>query len=119
MSTSDSNIYVAVVDDDASVYRTLARLLREAGFQSITYRSAEELLRDTNRPRFACLLLDIQLVEKSGIELQQQLMAAGQNTPVIFVTANDDPHTRAQAQQAGCVAYLRKTAPGEELLRVI
>jgi FixJ family two-component response regulator len=119
MDSPKGNIYVAVVDDDASVCRALARLLREAGYQSVTYGSAEQLLGDNDRPRFGCLLLDVQLITKSGVELQEQLAASGETTPVIFITAHDDPKTREQAQRAGCAAYLRKTAPGDELLGII
>lgn len=76
-------------------------------------------MRDKNRPRFGCLLLDVQLVEKSGIDFQQQLASAGETTPIIFITANDDPKAREQAERAGCVAYLRKTTSGDELLGFI
>jgi len=54
-------MYVAVVDDDESLCRSFARLLRAAGFQQITYNSAESFLADTRRPQFGCLVLDIQL----------------------------------------------------------
>lgn len=53
--------YVAVVDDDASVCRSMGRLFHGAGFEPITYASAEVFLEDTKRPRFDCLVLDIQL----------------------------------------------------------
>ena len=76
MSTT-TPIYVAVVDDDESVCRSLGRLLRAAGFQPITYTSAESFLADKNRPQFGCLVLDIQLGAMSGIELAQKLVAEG------------------------------------------
>ncbi|MGH6609164.1 MAG: response regulator, partial [Burkholderiaceae bacterium] len=59
--TSTSPIYVAVVDDDQSVCRSLARLLRAAGIQPITYGSAESFLADAKHPRFDCMVFDIQL----------------------------------------------------------
>jgi FixJ family two-component response regulator len=119
MGGSGSNTYVAIVDDDASVCRALARLLRLSGMQAVTYASAEEFLKDEKRPRFDCLVLDIQLAELSGTDLQKHLAAAGQATPIIFITAHDDPKTRRQAERLGCLAYLRKTAPADELLRLI
>jgi FixJ family two-component response regulator len=112
-------IYVAVVDDDESLCRSLSRLLRAGGIQPINYPSAEEFLADTKRPQFACLLLDIQLGGISGIELARRLTAEGGHTPVIFITAHDDPETRAKAEAAGCAAYFRKTDPGAGVLDAI
>jgi FixJ family two-component response regulator len=112
-------IYVAVVDDDENLCRSLARLLRAAGFQPITYASAEAFLADTKRPQFDCLVLDIQLSGMSGIELAQRIVADGGHTPIIFVTAHDDPEARAEAEAAGCMAYFRKTDSGAEVLEAI
>ncbi len=114
-----SNVYVAVVDDDASVCRASARLLRASGMHAVTYASAEEFLQDRKRPQFDCLVLDIQLAELSGIDLQQRLADGGGCPPTIFITANDDPGMRERAESLGCVAYLRKTASGHELLQMI
>ncbi len=119
MGTSGSKTYLAVVDDDPSVCRALSRLLRESGYQAVSYSSAEEFLRDQNHPRFDCLLLDLQLAELSGIALQRELAAAGDVAPIIFITASDDLAAREQARQFGAIAYFHKTAPGDELLRVI
>ena len=111
--------YVAVVDDDESLCRSVSRLLRAEGMQPITYPSAEAFLADTKRPRFDCLLFDIQLGGMSGIELQRQLNSFGSKTPVIYVTAHDEPATREEAQAAGCAAYLRKTDSGADVLAAI
>ncbi len=116
---AEGNTYVAVVDDDASVCRAMARLLRASGMHAITYASAEEFLRDEKRPAFDCLVLDIQLAELSGIDLQQRLADGGGCPPTIFITANDDPGMRERAESIGCVAYLCKTASGHELLQMI
>ena len=114
-----ANTYVAVIDDDASVCRALARLLRESGMHVVTYARGEEFLGDQKRPRFDCVLLDLQLATVSGIDFQRQLAERGEVAPVIFITANDDPQSREQALRGGCVAYFRKTAPGEEILAAI
>jgi FixJ family two-component response regulator len=116
---SSQNIYVAVVDNDESVCRSFSRLLRAEGMQSVTYSSAEGFLADTKRPRFDCLVLDVQLGGMSGIELHQQLSASGSTIPVIYITAYDEPATREAAQAAGCAGYFRKTAPGAEVLAAI
>ena len=113
------NIYIAVVDDDQSICRSLSRLLRAAHFQAITYASAEEFLLDTKHPKFDCLVLDIQLEGMSGLELRQRLSAVNDVTPVVFITAHDDPEMRAQAKASGCVGFFRKTDPGTDVLAAI
>jgi len=117
--TNARNIYVGIVDDDESICRSLGRLLRTAGYQAITYPSAESLLQDLKHPQFECLVLDIQLGGMSGIELKETLAAAGSVIPVIFITAHDEPEMRKQAAAAGCAAYLRKTDSGSEVLDAI
>jgi FixJ family two-component response regulator len=104
---------VAVVDDDASLCRSLSRLLRAAGIQSVSYLSAEDFLADAKRPQFDCLVLDVKFGGISGIELNQQLAAAGSITPVIFITAHEEEEVRERALCTPCVAYLRKTEPAE------
>ena len=116
---SPRNISVAIVDDDDSLRRSLARLLRAAGLQPVTYLSAEALLEDHDHPHFDCLMLDIQLGGMSGIELSERLAASGSTTPVIFITAHDDPEMQARAFEASCAAYLRKTEPAQTVLAAI
>ena len=116
---STRNIYVAVVDDDESVCRSFSRLLRAAHFQAITYPSAEAFLADTKHPKFDCLVLDIQLGGISGLELSQRLAAVKDTTPVVIITAHDDPGVREQAEAGGCAAFFRKTDPGESVLEAI
>ena len=112
-------VYVAIVDDDESVCRSVGRLLRAAGIQPITYASAELFLADTKRPQFGCLVLDIQLGAMSGIELAQRLAAEGWHTPIIFITAHDDPEACTAADAVGCAAYFRKTDSGKEVIEAI
>ena len=113
------NHYVAVVDDDESVCRSFGRLLRTAGFQPVTYLSAEAFLEDTKRPRFDCLVLDIQLEGISGLELKQRLAAVSDRTPVIFITAHDSPEVKAEAIASGCAGYFGKTASGKTIIEAI
>ncbi len=113
------NSYVAVVDDDESVCRSFGRLLRTLRYQAVTYLSAEDFLTDRNRPHFDCLVLDIQLEGISGLELRKRLVAVGDTTPVVFITAHDNPATRIEAETSGCAGYFRKTDPGEAILEAI
>jgi DNA-binding NarL/FixJ family response regulator len=64
-------------------------------------------------------VLDIQLGAMSGIELARRLVDEGGRTPVIFITAHDDPESRAGAEAVGCAAYFHKTDPGSKVLDVI
>jgi FixJ family two-component response regulator len=112
-------IYVAVIDDDESLCRSMSRLLRADHFQPVTYSSAEAFLEDTKRPKFDCLVLDIQLKGMSGLDLSRRLSSVKYDTPVIFITANDDPEVRAQAEALDCAGYFRKTDPGAEVLAAI
>jgi len=107
------------VDDDESVCRSFARLLRTIGYQAITYHSAEEFLLDEKRPRFDCLVLDFQLPGISGLELSHRLAAVSDFTPVVFITAQEEPQERLQAEAAGCAGYFRKTDSGTDILKLI
>ncbi len=113
------NIYIAVIDDEDSICRSMSRLLRAAHFQPVTYSSAEAFLTDTNRPKFDCLVLDIQLKGMSGLDLRNRLLAVKNTTPVVFITAHDNPEVRAQAEASGCAGYFRKTDPGADVLAAI
>ena len=119
MGEATGKISVAVVDDDASLCRSLARLLRASGIDSVCYCSAEDLLGDRNRSHFDCLIFDIQLGGMSGIELHERLAAGSSITPVIFLTAHDEPEWRERAQRIGCAAFLGKSDPADALFAAI
>jgi FixJ family two-component response regulator len=90
--------HVAIVDDDESVCRSVARLLRHVDMQATTFQSAGDFLASPVRGEFTCLVLDVQLgTGITGLELRQLLLKEGDRTPVIFLTAYDDPQTRAEA----------------------
>jgi FixJ family two-component response regulator len=106
---------VAVIDGDASSRVAMSRLLRGTGFKPSAYDSAENFLADPGHTTFECLLLDLQLPGMSGLELQQHLRAAGNLTPLIFVTAQDDSAAREQAIQNGA-EFFRKIDPGAAII---
>lgn len=117
MGTSE-HITVAVIDDDESLCRSLVRLLRANGFETRAHASAEDFLA-TGTGGCDCLVLDIQLDAMSGVELGEHLAATGSRIPVIFLTANDDPATKARALASGCAGFFRKTEPGDRLVESI
>ena len=114
-----SRHYIAVIDDDESLCRSLARLLQQAGFHPITYPSAEDFLNDPLRTHFGCLLVDVQLGGMSGIEMHAKLRAEGNRTPIVYITAHDDPRARAQAIEMGSAGYFRKTDTGLDILETV
>ena len=119
MVKRSERLSIAIVDDDESLCRSLGRLLRAAGMQPVAYPSAEAFLGDARQAPFDCLVLDVQLGGISGIELQRQLAASGERTPVIFITAHDAPEARVQALAGGCTGYFRKNDSGAEVIDAI
>jgi FixJ family two-component response regulator len=117
--SSTPNNYIAIIDDDEDLCRSMSRLLRAAHLQPITYSAAEDFLADTKRPKFDCLVIDIQLKGMSGLDLHQRLSAVKDSTPVVFITAHDDPKARTQAESSGCAGYFRKRASGADILTAI
>jgi FixJ family two-component response regulator len=110
---------VAIIDDDASLCRSLARLLRLSGFEPASFCSAEEFLSDAQRGRFTCALVDIQLGGMSGLEMQRTMNAQGEHIPLIFVTAHDEPAVRAEAAQGGCAGFCSKSDDGTRIVDAI
>jgi FixJ family two-component response regulator len=110
---------VFVVDDDPSMLRGVKRLLREHGFEAVLFDSAEALRKHEDFGEAFCIVLDINLNDASGIDLRQQLAAAGILLPVIYITGNDNHATRRAALQSGCIAYLTKPFPAKSLIEPI
>src|SRR5258708_36404083 len=99
---------VIVVDDNAGVLKSVARLLAHHGIDSRTFVSAEALLEESDSVQTAtCLLVDIHLGGISGFELRRRLAASGSDCPGIFITGSDDQATHNQAVGARRIAYLR------------
>ena len=99
---------VFVVDDDPGTLRGVKRLLRERGYSSLLFQSAEAFRDHGDFEEACCVILDINLNNESGIELRYRLKAAGVSVPVIYITGDDNPATRLAALESGCIAYLTK-----------
>jgi FixJ family two-component response regulator len=112
-------ILVSIVDDDESVREGIRRLLRSVGFAVNTFASAEEYLSSNQAGSADCLLLDIRMPGKSGIELQRQLAANHSEIPVIFITAHEEETPRAQALEGNAATVLIKPFSEEALLNAI
>lgn len=110
---------VYVIEDDASVRRSLERLLRAAGLEVRVFGGAAEFLRAGFRADNACVVADVCMQGMNGLELQRELRQAGSPLRFIFVTANDTEETRAEAIRAGGAALFVKPVDDQALLDAI
>jgi FixJ family two-component response regulator len=108
--------WIAVVDDDPAVLKALSRLLRSHAFRARTYESGQEFLAALPAGLPDCLIVDLQMPEMNGLELQQHLASNGIKIPTILITAYDDVALR---DQAGLVASLRKPLQEKALFDAI
>ena len=110
---------IAVVDDEESVRRALARMLGASQFDVDVFASGEEFL-DSLRTRLPdCLVLDYQMPGLTGRDVQRQLALAQTQVPIIVVTAHDEPALREQCLADGAVAYVAKPLQREHLVGLI
>lgn len=115
--TPDSPI-VFVVDDDRRVREALARLITSAGLAVITFPSAGGFLACEKPDAPACLILDLQLPDVGGLELQQKLNDSD-SPPIVFLTGHGDIPSTVRAMKAGAVEFLSKPVGDQELLGAI
>jgi FixJ family two-component response regulator len=109
-------ILVLVVDDDQGILMGVQRLLRQHAYEPILFSSAEAFKNHTDLKRAACVILDINLNDGSGIDLRDRLKADGHSVPVIYMTASDSPAIRKAALDSGCIAFLTKPFSAHELI---
>ena len=107
---------VAIVDDDELFRRSVARLVRSAGFRVQAFGSAEDFLEGGDLIQTACAILDIRLPGMNGLDLQRRLITRPRPMPIVFVTAHEDAVMRANALSAGAIAFLNKPFDDSALL---
>ncbi len=115
----DNGRVVCVVDDDASLRRSLRNLLTSVGFRVETFQSAETFLETVHRENTGCVVLDLRMTGMSGLDLLRHLSATGSRIPVIILTAHGDDETRQRTLQAGAVAFLTKPFQSATLLDAV
>ena len=99
---------VYLVDDDASVRRSIGFMLKTSGFQVHTYESGVDLLKDASKLEPGCILLDIRMPGMDGLEVQQGLRDKGVTHPIIIMTGHGDVSLAVQAMKAGAVDFIEK-----------
>jgi FixJ family two-component response regulator len=110
---------VFVIDDDASVRRGLARLLKSAGYTVEVFASADSFLARPSVASDGCILVDLRMPGKSGLELQEALMAAGADLPLIFISGDADVPSSVRALKRGVVDFLVKPFDDATMLAVV
>ena len=110
---------VFVVDDDASVRRSMERMLRIAEFKVQTFASARDFLSCIRPEGPGCLVLDVRMPGLSGLDLQQELSQSGKQIPIIFLTGHGDIPMSVRAMKAGAVEFLTKPVKQRTLLEAI
>ena len=110
---------VCVVDDDASLRRSLRNLLASVGLAVETFESAETFLEVLDRDRIGCVVLDVRMGGISGLELLRILAGGGSRIPVIMLTAHGDAETRRKSLEGGAVAFLEKPVRSAALLEAV
>lgn len=116
MTSEEKPPWVVIVDDDELMRSALRGLMKEAGFQALTFASAEEFLNSGEQGRTACLIADIRMPGMSGLDLQSKLNQDRIRIPIIFITALGDEKMRMQALRAGAVEFLTKPFDDDALL---
>jgi RNA polymerase sigma factor (sigma-70 family) len=110
---------VFIVDDDASVRKSLERLVRSVGLQGKTFASAPEFLQCPAPDGPSCLVLDVRMPEVSGLALQETLAATGHSIPIVFITGHGDISMSVRAMKAGAVDFLPKPFNDQDLLDAV
>jgi FixJ family two-component response regulator len=110
---------VAVIDDDADIRDALHGLLRSVGLGVELFASAQEFLASAQASRAACLVLDVRLPGRSGLDFYDDLVKANMRLPVVFISGHGDIPMTVRAMKAGAVEFLTKPVRHQELLDAI
>ncbi len=110
---------VYLIDDDASVRKSVSRLLGIAGYQVEAYSSADEFLETGRMAQHGCIVLDLRMPGMSGEGLQDKLVTMKEALPIVVITGHGDVLVRASMMEKGAVAFLAKPFDDQELLDAI
>ena len=114
---SDASVYI--IDDDPSVRTGLTRIVKAAGINAESFKSAGDFLSSDKYKEHGCIILDVHMPEMTGPELQEKLIEAGCSMPIIFLSAHSDVPTTAKTMKKGAVDFLEKPVDQEDLMAAI
>jgi FixJ family two-component response regulator len=115
----DANSTVLVVDDDPALRTSLGLLLESVGLHARLFASIDDFLKSDPVDGPSCLVLDVRLPGKSGLDLQRELAAANMELPIIFITGYGDIPMTVQAMKGGAIEFLTKPFRDQDLLDAI
>jgi FixJ family two-component response regulator len=115
----DANPTVLVVDDDPALRQSLGLLLESVGMHARLFASIDDFLKSEPVDGPSCLVLDVRLPGKSGLDLQRELAAASRELPIIFITGHGDIPMTVQAMKGGAIEFLTKPFRDQDLLDAI
>jgi FixJ family two-component response regulator len=117
--TASAAPLVFVVDDDASVRKSLVRLIKAAGYEAEAFGSVGDFLARRPYDGPCCLVLDVRMPGRTGLDLQEALRAAGQRLSIVFITGYRDVPVSVKAMKGGAVDFLTKPVDEGTLLAAI
>jgi len=115
----DANPSVLVIDDDPEFRDSVARLLRTVRLETRQFSSVSDFLKVDPPEGPTCLVLDVRMPGRSGLELQRDLAAANRQVPIIFITAHADVAMTVQAMKGGAMEFLTKPFRDQDLLDAV
>src|SRR5712691_9663560 len=115
----EENPTVLVVDDDPQMRDSIGQLLRSLGMDTRLFASASDFLKSDKPDGPTCLVLDVRLPGRSGLEFQRDLAAANRDLPVIFITGHADVPMTVQAMKGGAIEFLTKPFRDQDLLDAV
>jgi FixJ family two-component response regulator len=115
----DANSTVLVIDDDPDLRASVGRLLRSVGLDAQLFASISDFLKSNPPNGPTCLVLDVRLPGKSGLDLQRELAAANRELPIIFITGHGDIPMSVQAMKGGAIEFLTKPFRDQDLIDAI
>ena len=118
-ANSEAHSTVLIIDDDADLRNSVGRLLKSVGLNSQLFASIPDFLKTECPNTPACLVLDIRLPGKSGLDFQRELAAANIHLPIVFITGHGDIPMTVQAMKGGAIEFLTKPFREQELLDAI
>jgi RNA polymerase sigma factor (sigma-70 family) len=115
----EANPCVLVIDDDPEFRDSVTRLLRTVGLHTLEFCSVPDFLKADPPEGPTCLILDVRMPGRSGLELQRELAAANRQVPIIFMTAHADVPMTVQAMKGGAIEFLTKPFRDQDLLDAV
>ena len=115
----DANSTVLVIDDDPHLRASVGRLLRSLGLDARLFASISDFLKSDPPDGPTCLVLDVRLPGRSGLDLQRELAAENREIPIIFITGHGDIPMSVQAMKGGAIEFLTKPFRDQDLLDAV